>query len=86
MTDKLLAGRYQLLSEIGTGGMAIVYRALDRRTGHDVAVKVLRPDLAQNAEYVNRFQREAQAASKMTHHNIVNLLDVGKSSYRCRPW
>lgn len=77
MTEKLLAGRYQLLSEIGTGGMAIVYRALDRRTGHFVAVKVLRPDLAQNAEYVNRFQREAQAASKMTHHNIVNLLDVG---------
>jgi serine/threonine-protein kinase len=77
MTDKLLAGRYQLLSEIGTGGMAIVYRALDHRTGHDVAVKVLRPDLASNAEYVNRFQREAQAASKMTHHNIVNLLDVG---------
>ena len=78
MNDRILGGRYQLFQPpIGTGGMAIVYRALDRRTGHDVAVKILRPDLAQNAEYVNRFQREAQAASKMTHHNIVNLLDVG---------
>lgn len=77
MSERILAGRYRLLEQIGSGGMAIVYRAEDRRTGHDVAVKLLRPDLAQNAEYVSRFQREAQAASKMTHHNIVNLLDVG---------
>ncbi len=77
MSDRILADRYQLLEQIGQGGMAIVYRALDLRTGHSVAVKLLRPDLAQNMEYVNRFQREAQAASKMTHHNIVNLLDVG---------
>ena len=77
MSNRILADRYQLLEQIGQGGMAIVYRALDLRTGHSVAVKLLRPDLAQNMEYVNRFQREAQAASKMTHHNIVNLLDVG---------
>ena len=76
-TDKVLADRYQLVEQIGSGGMAIVYRAVDLRTGHNVAVKLLRPDLAQNTEYVNRFQREAIAASKMTHHNIVNLLDVG---------
>ena len=74
---RILAGRYRLLEQIGSGGMAIVYKAEDRRTGHFVAVKLLRPELAQNAEYVSRFQREAQAASKMTHHNIVNLLDVG---------
>ncbi|MBR5344202.1 MAG: Stk1 family PASTA domain-containing Ser/Thr kinase [Clostridia bacterium] len=75
--QRILAGRYRLLEQIGSGGMAIVYKAEDRRTGHFVAVKLLRPELAQNAEYVSRFQREAQAASKMTHHNIVNLLDVG---------
>ena len=74
---RILAGRYRLLEQIGSGGMAIVYKAEDRRTGHFVAVKLLRPELTQNAEYVSRFQREAQAASKMTHHNIVNLLDVG---------
>ena len=77
MSERVLAGRYRLLEEIGSGGMANVYRAEDLRTGHFVAVKILKPELARNAEYVSRFQREAQAASKMTHHNIVNLLDVG---------
>jgi len=47
---------------------------------HFVAVKVLKPEYNQDAEYVARFQREAEAASKMTHHNIVNLLDVGMDS------
>ena len=74
---QILAERYQLLEQVGQGGMAFVYRAYDMRTGHNVAVKILRPDLAQDKDYVNRFQREAEAASKMTHHNIVNLLDVG---------
>ena len=75
--NKVLADRYQLVEQIGMGGMAIVYRAIDQRTGHNVAVKVLRPEFCKNAEFVSRFQREAEAASKMTHHNIVNLLDVG---------
>ena len=77
MIGKLLAGRYRLLEQVGVGGMAIVYRAVDENTNHFVAVKLLRPDLANDADYVTRFQREAEAASKMTHHNIVNLTDVG---------
>ena len=77
MTGRLLAGRYRLVEQVGVGGMAIVYRAIDENTGHYVAVKLLRPDLAHDADYVTRFQREAAAASKMTHHNIVNLTDVG---------
>ena len=77
MIDKILAGRYRLLEQIGMGGMAIVYRAVDLRTGHNVAVKVLRPEYNEDREFIGRFQREAEAASKMTHHNIVNLLDVG---------
>lgn len=77
MSEKILADRYRLIEQIGIGGMAIVYRAFDMRTGRDVAVKVLRPEFNQDAEFVGRFQREAEAASKMTHHNIVNLLDVG---------
>ena len=77
MSEKILAGRYRLIDQIGMGGMALVYRAVDVNTGHNVAVKVLRPEFNQDAEFVGRFQREAEAASKMTHHNIVNLLDVG---------
>ena len=77
MIGTTLAGRYHLLEQVGIGGMAIVYRAMDINTGHQVAVKLLRPDYAHDADYVTRFQREAEAASKMTHHNIVNLIDVG---------
>lgn len=77
MSEKILSGRYVLVEQIGVGGMAIVYRAIDRNTGHSVAVKVLKPEFNRDAEFVSRFQREAEAASKMTHHNIVNLLDVG---------
>ena len=78
MTEqKILAGRYRLTEQIGMGGMAIVYKAVDLRTGHNVAVKVLRPEYNEDREFIGRFQREAEAASKMTHHNIVNLLDVG---------
>ena len=77
MSEKILADRYRLVEQIGVGGMAIVYRAIDRNTGHSVAVKVLKPEFNRDAEFVGRFQREAEAASKMTHHNIVNLLDVG---------
>ena len=75
----VLGGRYRLESHQGTGGMAVVFRALDMNTGHTVAVKLLRPDLVQqDSNYISRFQREAEAASRMTHHNIVNLLDVGQ--------
>ena len=73
MKDKILANRYRLTEQIGMGGMAIVYRAVDLRTGHNVAVKVLRPEYNEDSEFISRFQREAEAASKMTHH----LLDVG---------
>ena len=83
MTDfrdgMLLDDRYEIRNFIGKGGMALVYRAKDLRTGHDVAVKVLRPDLAKDEEFLERFDREASAASKMSHHNIVNLLDVGQA-------
>ncbi len=77
MSETVFEGRYQLTERIGMGGMAIVYKAVDLKTGHNVAVKVLRPEYNEDAEFISRFQREADAAQKMTHHNIVNLLDVG---------
>ena len=78
MIGRVFANRYKLEEFIGKGGMALVFRATDLRTGHDVAVKVLRPELGNDQEFLERFQREALAASKMSHHNIVNLLDVGE--------
>ena len=79
MIGKVLDSRYELVEFIGKGGMALVYRAIDKRTGHSVAVKILRPEYNQDAEFSARFQREALAASRMSHHNIVNLLDVGQA-------
>lgn len=78
MIGKVLDNRYELVEFVGKGGMALVYRAVDQRTGHSVAVKILRPEFNQDAEFSSRFEREAMAASKMSHHNIVNLLDVGQ--------
>ncbi|MHC1786715.1 MAG: protein kinase [Christensenellales bacterium] len=79
MIGQLIAERYQIIQCIGEGGMAVVFRAKDLRTGHDVALKFLRPEFKANPDFLSRFDREATAASKMSHHNIVNLLDVGYS-------
>ena len=78
MIGRVLDNRYELVEFVGKGGMAIVYRAIDHRTGHSVAVKILQPEFNQDAEFLSRFEREAMTASKMSHHNIVNLLDVGQ--------
>lgn len=77
MKGMVFAERYQLEEFIGQGGMSLVYRAVDIRTGHSVAVKILKSEYNGDKEFLERFQREAQAASLMSHHNIVNLLDVG---------
>lgn len=69
--------RYKLEDFIGQGGMSLVYRAVDIRTGHSVAIKILKSECNSDKEFLERFIREAQAAGRMSHHNIVNLLDVG---------
>ena len=78
MIGKVLDQRYELVEFIGKGGMALVYRAKDNRTGPQVAVKILRPEFIEDQEFLERVDREAQTASKMSHHNIVNLLDIGQ--------
>ncbi|MBL8626737.1 MAG: serine/threonine protein kinase [Myxococcales bacterium] len=70
-------GRYQLIDELGSGGMATVYRARDRELRREVAVKVLFPHLAKKAELTRRFQREARAAAGLEHPNILRVYDVG---------
>ena len=73
---KMLDGRYEILEVIGTGGMAIVYKAMDHRLNRQVAVKVLKNDLAQNADFRRRFHDEAQAVAMLSHPNIVSVYDV----------
>ena len=70
-------GRYEIVRTIGEGGMANVYLAYDIILNRNVAVKILRGDLANDEKFVKRFQREAIAASSLTHPNIVEMYDVG---------
>ena len=72
--------RYQILRMIGEGGMANVYLAHDIILDRDVAVKVLRGDLAGDEKFVRRFQREAISASSLSHPNIVEMYDVGEDN------
>ncbi len=71
-------GRYQIIRTIGEGGMANVYLAYDTILDREVAVKILRGDLANDEKFVHRFQREAKAASSLNHPNIVEMYDVGE--------
>ncbi len=77
MIGRVIGGRYKIIAPIGEGGMSQVWRAQDLNTGKAVAVKVLREEFREDETFVRRFEREAQAASRMTHPNIANLLDVG---------
>jgi eukaryotic-like serine/threonine-protein kinase len=70
-------GRYELLEDVGEGGMATVYRARDTELRREVAVKVLFPHLARRPEIVHRFHREARAAAGLEHANILRVYDVG---------
>lgn len=70
--------RYQIIRTVGEGGMANVYLAYDTILDRNVAVKILRGDLANDEKFVRRFQREAIAASSLTHPNIVEMYDVGE--------
>lgn len=77
---KLLDNRYEILERIGTGGMAVVYKAKCHRLNRLVAVKILKEDLAQDAEFRRRFHDESQAVAMLSHPNIVAVYDVSKSS------
>ena len=70
-------GRYEVVSKIGGGGMAEVYRARDTLLEREVAVKVLRLEFVNDKEFIDRFKREAQSAARLSHPNIVSIYDVG---------
>ena len=75
---KMLDNRYEILERIGTGGMAVVYKAKCHRLNRLVAIKILKSDLAQNEEFRRRFNAESQAVAQLSHPNIVSVYDVSR--------
>ena len=75
---RVLGGRYAVGATIGAGGMAEVFRGVDVRLGRDVAIKVLRADLARDPSFQGRFRREAQAAASLNAQSIVSVFDTGE--------
>lgn len=82
MIGKVLNGRYEILEEIGKGGMAYVYKARCVLLNRLVAIKILRDDLDGDKEFLDRFNAEAQAAASLDHPNIVAIFDVGLDDNR----
>lgn len=76
----MIVDRYEILEKIGTGGMSDVYKAKDHKLNRFVAVKVLKQEFSENANFVSKFRIEAQAAAGLMHPNIVNVYDVGEES------
>ncbi len=79
LVREALAAEYEIIEELGRGGMAIVYRARDRHLEREVAIKVLPFSLAFDSEFVERFQREARTAAQLEHPNIIPIYRVGRS-------
>lgn len=82
MATELLAGRYRLGPKIGEGALSVVYRAHDVTMGRDVAVKVLRAELAKDEALRSRFLQQAHAAAQLSHSNIVEILQTGEHAGR----
>lgn len=75
--ETLLNGRYRLVAQQGSGGMAVIYKAIDQALGRTVAVKILRPSLTSDPAFLTRFRNEARAVANLSHPNIVTVHDVG---------
>ena len=82
MVGEVVADRYELEELVGTGGMSSVYRAHDRLLERDVALKVLHQQYVADTDYVERFRREARSAAKLSHPNIVTVIDRGEADGR----
>jgi hypothetical protein len=77
---RVIAGRYALLEILGRGGMGVVFAARHAAVGRDVAVKILRAEVARNPNALTRFQREARAAASITHSRVVQVIDFGSTA------
>lgn len=75
-----IANRYEIVGQVGTGGMSDVYKAKDHALGRYVAIKVLKSEFSEDTNFVSKFRTEAQSAAVLEHPNIVNIYDVGSES------
>ena len=73
----IISNRYEIIEQIGSGGMSIVYKARDRKLGRVVAIKILRAEYVKDMEFIKRFDIEARSAASLIHATIVNVYDVG---------
>ena len=76
-SETVLNGRYRLVAQQGSGGMAVIYKAIDQALGRTVAVKILRPSLTNDPQFLARFRNEARSVANLAHPNIVTVHDVG---------
>src|SRR5215212_5772560 len=79
LVGRLLDGRYEITQRLARGGMATVYRAVDTRLTRTVAVKVMHVGLGDEAEFARKFDREARAAARLSHPNVVSVFDQGQA-------
>lgn len=75
--ETILKGRYKLISQQGSGGMAVIYKAQDTELSRTVAIKILRPSLTTDPTFLTRFRNEARSVANLSHPNIVTVYDVG---------
>ncbi len=76
----IIQSRYEIAEEIGSGGMSVVYKAMDHVLNRYIAMKVLKPEFSDDKSFVSKFRMEAQSAAGLSHPNIVNVFDVGEES------
>jgi serine/threonine protein kinase len=82
LTSTVLSGRYRLESKLGSGGMSTVYLAMDEVLDRPVAVKLLHREISEEADQLERFRREARAAARLSHPNLVGVIDAGEDDGR----
>jgi serine/threonine protein kinase/tetratricopeptide (TPR) repeat protein len=77
-TGSILAGRYEIIEELGKGGMGKVYKARDKEINEKIAIKIIRPDIATNKKIIERFHNELKMARTITHKNVCRMHDLGR--------
>ena len=78
----MIAGRYEIIEVVGSGGMSVVYKAKCHKLNRYVAIKVLKQEFSDDKNFVTKFRVEAQSAAGLSHPNIVNVFDVGEDEFR----